>query len=149
MSSPRRFTKSEADKWRPKWEAPGTSTCAIQPSARLRLFCLRLPVDRNIGVGVFPNVKEFVVRRAGGCVVAHRSLRSTELKPLQRAGFKPGKFWLSPFRRRSSSLFYLCTTRFPGAAVPMSSNCWLNCEISSTSPNFSSNCASQRLRSFL
>jgi len=44
-----------------------------------------LSIDGNIGVGVFPNAKEFFVRFARGCVVAHQSLCSTELKPGQWA----------------------------------------------------------------
>ncbi len=47
-----------------------------------------LSIDGNIGVGIFPNAKEFFVRFAGGCVVAHQSLCPTELKPGQWAGYK-------------------------------------------------------------
>ena len=47
-----------------------------------------LSIDGKIGVGVFPNAKEFFVRFAGGCVVAHHSLRTAELKPGQRAGYE-------------------------------------------------------------
>lgn len=42
-----------------------------------------LSVDGKIGVGVFPNAKEFFIRFAGGCVVAHQSPCPTELKPGQ------------------------------------------------------------------
>ena len=52
----------------------------------LGVLGLGLLIDGKIGVGVFPNAKEFFVRFAGGCVVAHQSLRPTELKPGQWAG---------------------------------------------------------------
>ena len=42
-----------------------------------------LSIDGKIGVGVFPNAKEFFVRFAGGCVVAHHLLRAAELEPGQ------------------------------------------------------------------
>jgi hypothetical protein len=42
-----------------------------------------LSIDRKIGVGVFPNVKEFFVRFTGGCVVARHLLRAAELEPGQ------------------------------------------------------------------
>ena len=42
-----------------------------------------LLIDGKIGVGVFPNAKEFFVRFAGGCVVAHHLLRAAELEPGQ------------------------------------------------------------------
>jgi hypothetical protein len=46
-------------------------------------------VDRcEYRVGIFPKFKEFFVRFAGGCVVAHQSLCPTELKPGQWAGDK-------------------------------------------------------------
>jgi hypothetical protein len=44
-----------------------------------------LSIDGNIGIGILPNIKEFVVGFAGGCVVAQQSLCSTELKPCQWA----------------------------------------------------------------
>src|ERR1700733_4286126 len=43
-----------------------------------------LSIDGKIGVGIFPNVKEFFVGFAGGCLIAHQSLCPTELKPGQR-----------------------------------------------------------------
>ena len=55
-------------------------------AAQLGVFCLRLPVNGKIGVSVFANVKEFFVRSADRCVIAHQSLCPTELKPGQRAG---------------------------------------------------------------
>jgi hypothetical protein len=47
-----------------------------------------LSIDGKIGVGVFPNAKEFFVRFVGGCVVAHQSLCPAELKPGQWADDK-------------------------------------------------------------
>ena len=46
-------------------------------------FCLS--IDGNVGIGIFPSAKEFFVRFAGGCVVAHQFLCPTELKPGQWA----------------------------------------------------------------
>jgi Histidine kinase-, DNA gyrase B-, and HSP90-like ATPase len=42
-----------------------------------------LSIDGKIGVGAFPNAKEFFVRFTGGCVVAHHLLRAAELEPGQ------------------------------------------------------------------
>jgi hypothetical protein len=56
--------------------------------AQLGVLSFGLSIDGKIGVGVFPNAKEFFVRFAGGCVVAHQSLCPTELKPGQWAGYK-------------------------------------------------------------
>ena len=47
-----------------------------------------LSIDGKIGVGVFPKFKEFFVRFAGGCAVAHHLLRSAELGTGQWAGDK-------------------------------------------------------------
>src|ERR1700684_48686 len=47
-----------------------------------------LSIDGKIGVGIFPNTKEFFIGFAGGCVIAHPSLCPTELKPGQWAGYK-------------------------------------------------------------
>jgi hypothetical protein len=48
-----------------------------------------LSIDGKVGVNVFPNAKEFFVRFAGGHVVAHQSLCSTELKTCQWTGSLP------------------------------------------------------------
>src|ERR1700721_2467921 len=42
-----------------------------------------LSIDGKVGVGIFPNAKEFFVRFAGGRCVAHHLLRAAELEPGQ------------------------------------------------------------------
>ena len=42
-----------------------------------------LPIDRKIGIGIFPKGKEFFVGFASGCVVAHQPLYPTELTDLR------------------------------------------------------------------
>ena len=50
---------------------------------QLGVFGFGLSIDGKIGIGIFPNVKEFFVRFAGGCVVAHHLLRAAQLEPGQ------------------------------------------------------------------
>ena len=51
----------------------------------LRVLGFGLSIDWNIGVGIFPNFKEFFVGFAGGYVIVHQSLCPAELKPGQWA----------------------------------------------------------------
>jgi hypothetical protein len=42
-----------------------------------------LPIDWNIGIGIFPNFKEFFVRLPCGGFIAHHLLRAAKLQPSQ------------------------------------------------------------------
>ncbi len=55
-----------------------------QISVQFRVLGFGLVIDGKIGIGVFPNAKEFFVRFAGGSVVAHQSLCATELRRRDR-----------------------------------------------------------------
>jgi hypothetical protein len=46
-------------------------TASVYLCLELGVLGFGLPIDGKIGTGVLPNVKEFFLRFAGGCVVAH------------------------------------------------------------------------------
>src|ERR1700684_4573979 len=48
-----------------------------------------LSIDGKIGVGIFPKAKEFFVRFASGCFIAHHLLRAAALEPGQWADDMP------------------------------------------------------------
>jgi hypothetical protein len=57
-----------------EWQSRSTSICAIQAGAQLCVFCLRLPVDGNIGVGILPNRQEILIRFSRYARILHEYL---------------------------------------------------------------------------
>ncbi len=49
--------------------------------SEIGIFCLGLPVDWNIGIGVLPQIQESLVRLPCGGFIAHHLLRAAELEP--------------------------------------------------------------------
>jgi hypothetical protein len=57
-----------------------TVDCGLRSAfAPLGVLTFGLPVDRNIGVGVLPQIQESLVRLPCGCFIAHHLLRSRDL----------------------------------------------------------------------
>lgn len=63
-----------------EWQSPSTSICAIQAGAQLCVFCLRLPVDGTIGVGILPQRQEILIRFSCCARILHEYLSTRQLQ---------------------------------------------------------------------